>query len=281
MDRGLILFFVLVFVGIVQAQLEYANFDPISVDEKIQSLDSQIKVNEQNQSFVQLAEKMRSIYNSSKSSGLLYTQGDLSASGGLLTNAIPNDIRVVPADDFEVPVNQQWTITEIFGGGNLNNDPLEEILIEFYDDISGSPNNLIQSDSVLINDIIEVNGDLMIDVSDITLTPGTYWIVISHISRGSLVNWLWAISIEPPIGNFVHFQNTAIRQEWISSENLAPLNGQFNVAFSLFGIIEDFPPDSAPIPTLGEWSIAMLGGLLLIFGIVFLKARRSTIVGST
>jgi hypothetical protein len=90
-------------------------------------------------------------------------------------------------------------------------------------------------------------------------------------------NWahIWPPSVEPVIPN--SYRTNSWNDYWNVGMVLdPPLTNQM---IGLYGVVEVGPP--LPVPTLSEWALIILGGLMLGVGILFLRRRQGASAGAT
>ena len=70
-----------------------------------------------------------------------------------------------------------------------------------------------------------------------------------------------------------------LASENITSIVISDMGGGFGELLTSlsFDLCEEAPEDVAPIPTMGEWGLMVLGIMLLIFGLVAVNQKRSTV----
>jgi hypothetical protein len=269
----------------VNAQLSEEAVRLFTPNEKLASLQTQIENNTDNQVFIELAEKMSSRYDAAKTT-ILYNQADPTSTAGILSTEVPGD-RVAAADDFVVPAGFTWTITDVFAEGFINPPALtpEGVTVEIRADAGGAPGPVIASSThtTTVGDAIFNAGDWMADITDITLQPGTYWLAFlgadSFAPNILAVRWNWTTT-GALINSEAHLESTGSSFPvfpWMPLSNvIGP--GSESTLFALEGSEDEIVVEMAsPIPTLGEWSLMILAGLLLIFGLVLIKQRQSSI----
>jgi len=130
-----------------------------------------------------------------------------------LTGVVP-DGRVITADDFVIPSAETWTINNVYTEGFSNLTLLPNAFaVEFYDDISGKPGNLIYTE-----DIVPANINFTTQNLDLTtplqLAGGHYWLSVYGVYNGatslSAARWNWytgslPISTEASLNDFGGF----------------------------------------------------------------------------
>ena len=274
-----IVFFFLLFGTILSAQdfnEPIAIENAVSIDGKIELLQAQIAENSKDEDFVQLANKLLARYESLKTT-ILVEQND--PSGFALPSVRVPTVSQFTAEDFVVPAGFTWTITDVFApGAQFGPFVASGAVVEFRADAGGVPGAVIASSSLNLgsSDLIVVAGDYMADITDIVLQPGTYWMsfaVSDPLSPDfATVSWGWLLG-----NQLIDFE------PHIQIEDATGVVTPF-APFSAFGITlgsQDFALEGlqeeivvAPIPTLGEWSLMLLVGLLMILGIVFMRERK-------
>jgi len=269
----------------MNAQLSEETVRVFTPDEKLASLQSQIEANTDNQVFLELADKMSNRYNASKTA-ILYNQADPAAMSGIISTEVPGD-RVATADDFIVPAGFTWTITDVFAEGFVNPPALipEGVTVEIRSDAGGMPGPVIATSShtSTAGDAIFNAGDWMADITDITLQPGTYWLAFlgadSFAPNVPAVQWNW-FTTAGLIDSEAHLESNGISfgvLPWTALSEIG-IMGAESTLFALEGSEDEIVVEMAsPIPTLGEWSLMILAGLLLIFSVVLIKQKRSSI----
>lgn len=190
------------------------------------------------------------------------------------------------ADDFVIPAGGSRTIVS-FQPSFMSSTGLPvwegPVIMNVYADAGGAPGALIFSES-FFNPIVN---DPLISVNCPPLAPGTYW--ISAVVDQDFLDPTGA----PTFGQaFQDVSNTNTAGpgvvHWRNPGNafgsgctaFMPLIGCLGVpnpgaAFNL-NLSEEIIEEVAPIPTMGEWGLIVLGIMLLIFGLVAVNQKQTS-----
>lgn len=187
------------------------------------------------------------------------------------------------ADDFVVPAGGSRTIVSftplMFSTVGL---PVWEgpLIMTVYADAGGAPGAVVFQES-FFNPIVS---DQLFSTNCPPLAPGTYWIGVQvdmDFNGGTFGQSFWDVSSENTAGpGLVSFRNPGDGfgtgcTDWAPIQvcgvggGVAP-GAAFNLELS-----EEIIEDVAPIPTMGEWGLMVLGIMLLIFGLVAVNQKRS------
>ena len=186
-------------------------------------------------------------------------------------------------DDFIIPPGGSRTIVSYqpFFGSSAGLPVWEgPVIMTVYADAGGVPGAVVFQES-FFNPIVN---DPLISVNCPPLAPGTYWIsaVVDMDFNGGLFGVAFGLTSSqntagPGIalwrnpgdgfGNACTDFSPLIACSTIGDEALA-----FNLELS-----EEIIEEVAPIPTMGEWGLMVLGIMLLIFGLVAVNQKRSVI----
>ncbi|MCH2193127.1 T9SS type A sorting domain-containing protein [Kordia sp.] len=138
---------------------------------------------------------------------IFYEQGMNSTSPGI-TSQVFTDLGgpVFAADDFVVPVGEQWDIDRIESLGSKNSNPLSDVqlIIWSHDPVSSLPNTEIY-DVVITPTSGPNDPNIILDIdpnNPLVLSEGTYWITIAPILAfsGNAGRWYWTRFGSPVVG---------------------------------------------------------------------------------
>jgi len=190
------------------------------------------------------------------------------------------------ADDFVIPAGGARTIVSfqpaMFSTIGL---PIWEgpLTMTVYDDAGGAPGTAIFQE-VFPPDI---PGAELFSTNCPPLNPGTYWIGVQvdqdFVPFMSIAAYL--LSTENTAGpGLVSYRTPGDGfgsgcTDWAPViDCVAGLPATSMGAAMTINLSEPLPePEVAPIPTMGEWGLMVLGIMLLIFGLVAVNQKRSTI----
>ncbi|HEX3665675.1 MAG TPA: hypothetical protein VHU23_10630 [Rhizomicrobium sp.] len=142
--------------------------------------------------------------NATKGAKLLYNQnsngdGDAVGSQNFTSGKFPSSDDA-GADDFVVPKNTKWKVTEVDATGYYYNGtgPAASENVIFYEDDYGVPGKAVKN-GTFVNLVGEdENGSFAIALprKGLTLKPGTYWVsVVANCSyTGACGEWAWELS---------------------------------------------------------------------------------------
>lgn len=105
------------------------------------------------------------------------------------------------ADDFVVPSGVTWTIGEVDASGEICL-PSSSVTVQIYDDASGVPGTLLQSQVVTTSDGLVQGGgdgcDFTIPVSFTALDAGHYWLSLVASNM-----WYWSAQWDYPLHGYL------------------------------------------------------------------------------
>lgn len=118
------------------------------------------------------------------------------------------------SDDFQVPVGEQWSVTQVgvegFFGNNGADAPTDSVNVNIYSDNGGLPGALECMYPELIPASGVANPDFALDlVPACELSAGVYWLQVQAVMPFDPGDrqWFWSHSIET-FGNLFAFQDT-------------------------------------------------------------------------
>ncbi len=257
----------------ISSNAQFSADTDIRLNDKIESLESQMNLRKDDKAFMTLADKLMAIYDATKMNVTLYDQAPPYASTGIVATELSGVGHTYTADEFEIPAGEQWEISEIFAPGFLSLGSVnpDGVKVLFYNDDNGIPGALINEQS--LSSFI-FTGDFMININPVNLIPGKYWMAVAAIFNAPSITsarWNWYTSTQI-IGDEFHLEDTGFFGgfTWTSASTLGVTDR--SSVFMINGVSSPYSPDSAEaIPTMGQWGLIALSCLILIIGISYLK----------
>ena len=228
---------------------------------------------------------------------LLWDQFDPTITIGVASQRFPDfgNSVVQSADDFEVPAGKTWSIEHIntrgvFFNPNPNNGPIPSVNVIFYDDNSGMPGNPIAacnypSLSVADGNDPNISVDLkkfLILISPCELGEGHYWVSVLPVMRLNPTGSQWGWSgVSFTTLNQWQFQDPDDLIEGIDCMSWGAGfttcgvgdGSTLDLQFQLLGV-EEVLITISPIPTLSEWGLITMAGILGIFGFMVIRRKK-------
>ena len=164
---------------------------------------------------------------------VLYDQLNNPGATGTLSQEFPNlpSSNAFTADDFVVPSDQMWTITEVDAKGVYLNGtgPADNFNVFFYADNAGLPGTQIHAATA--QTYVNNAGVFQVTLSiPVILTAGTYWVSVqAHMSSTPNGSWEWAdraaqgnrgAAWQNPGGGFGVGSTWGRRTTWVGDESL-------------------------------------------------------------
>lgn len=215
---------------------------------------------------------------------LLFDQTNACGGGGPASQRFPDFANAVlqSADDFTVPMGETWTIGTVTAQGsffnpNPNSGPIDNVIVQIWDDAGGLPGNML-CEEVGLNEDIDPNMILtLVGDCKLELTEGTYWLsMMAQMPFAPNGQWAWLPNASAN-GNEYAFQDPAPLiggpcMTWGSGSTTCGVAvGTFDLCFSLFAQPLP-PPNPLEIPTLGQFGL--LAMLLSLIGAGLYRIRR-------
>jgi len=221
---------------------------------------------------------------------LLWDQFDPTLTSGVASQRFPDvgNSVIQSADDFEVPAGKIWSIEHIntrgaFFNGNPMNGPIPSVNIIFYDDNSGMPGNPIAACNYPSLPVADGNDpNISVDlISPCELGEGHYWVsVLPVMPFNPSGQWAWS-GVNFTTLNQWQFQDPdgltgSPCLTWGAGSTTCgvAVGSTFDLQFQLLGV-EKLLVVISPIPTLTEWGLLTMAGVLGIVGYLVIRRRKA------
>jgi hypothetical protein len=185
------------------------------------------------------------------------------------------------ADDFMTPISVIWIVNAVRAIGVFNTGPFQSFNVSFFNDNGGTPGAVIHKCVYLnlsAND--PVNPDATISLpTPCVLDPDTaYWVSVQanmpFIPNGE---WFWCTESVQTLSVF-YWENPG-NGFGTGCTTFMPLptcidDSRFgpDLSFQLLG--EEFESRNVPVPTLSEWGLVVMAGILGIVGFMVIRRRK-------
>jgi hypothetical protein len=147
---------------------------------------------------------------------------------------------------------------------------VDDFTVTYYADAAGLPGAVIAGPMSLTVDSREMTGVVLFGVDEygyqgshgpVAVASGqTYWVEVVNNTAGNTDSWFWESGDQDPVNGIFDGVASFDEVDWL------PI-GAFDLAFALGYEVQ------APIPTMGEWGIFILGLSFLVIGIVAVRLR--------
>lgn len=185
------------------------------------------------------------------------------------------------ADDFIIPAGGARSIVsvDIIGTSSIGGTAGADVIMNVYDDAGGSPGALVFTET-FVGANTAAGAFSLVSATCPPLPPGGYWIsVISDNDfGGGGGQWFWSTSTDDLTGNPWMVQNPGNGfgtgcTTWSSGAACGFAGSTGPGLLMTINLSEQIAEEI--VPTLGEWSIIILGILFLIVGVVSVTQRRT------
>lgn len=183
------------------------------------------------------------------------------------------------ADDFEVPGATIWNIETLRASGFYLSGPgpIQSLNVVFFEDNGSLPGGSVpgcEYSNIQPQNVLDPN--FIINLPEpCTLTSGTYWVSVQvNMSFNPGGQWFWMTIIEQNLNLFV-WENPQDGfnhgcTSWTPGPDCIALTGP-DLSFQLIGEPLAAP---RPIPTLSQWGLIAMAGVLGLLGAVFIRRTR-------